>query len=105
MAKEKKQKKTKTNIDVLGFSVKDLGRMLSDIEFLSRIEISEANSRQICVQGRERLYTLNYRLIDYNVDENDFVDITPSTSEIVSDKNYTHSQLRDMKSAERRKHS
>ena len=98
------KKKIKVSIEVKGFSVGDLERIFSNVEFLSRIETPHmlANSRQIWVQGENKLYGLNYRVTDYNVDEFEIVDLrSPET--LVSDKNYTHAQVRDMRSAAKRK--
>ncbi len=43
------KKSEKIGIEVKGLSVHDFLEMSSDIEFLSKISVSEANSRQIWV--------------------------------------------------------
>ena len=97
----KKKSGIKVSIDVRKFSVRNLKSILSDVEFLTQIHIKpeiQINNplvltRHIQVDGTSMPYTLRYFVTDFDL-------MMPTGSE-----EYTHAQVRDMKSAEKRKHS
>ena len=93
------------SVNVHNLSLRDLLGVQSNLEFLSKKEAKysdlsqKPNSRIISIQGGPEIYLLKYMVTDYDLDKLGFV------IKLFCEQEYTHAQVRDMKSAAKRKSS
>ena len=93
------------SVNVQGLSLRDIRGVQSNLEFLSKKEAKysglsqKPNSRIISIRGGPEIYLLKYMVTDYDLDKLGFV------IKLFCEQEYTNAQVRDMKSAAKRKSS
>ena len=89
----KKKLEVRASVNVIGLSLRNLDKVLSDVKFISEMEIKhkgiieEPEFRNINVSGGPELYNIRYEISDFGV----------SGTELGEGKEYTCGQLREMR--------